>query len=161
MSNYQQLLQQALIVHENAQQSVRGPLSAKRISDAVDGFTAPFDQLEAALAKAKTGEGGDLNADAIRDALRSLSAQRDVLQSVIERAESDDDLTVKGVTVDQPKARERADKQKAVDQQFLAKVDEVLALARDDAGPQGGKSKPTSPFELSDEQLSGREDPPE
>src|SRR5512139_272942 len=101
MPNYQKLLQQALAAHENARQSVRGQLSAKRVSDTVEGFSEPFEALGAAITKAKSGQGGSANDDAIRDALRNLTAQRSVLQSVMERAESDDDLTVKGVVVEQ------------------------------------------------------------
>lgn len=162
MSNYQQLLQLALTAHQNAQQSVRGQLSAKRVSGAVEGFAEPFEALGAAISKAKLAPGGNANDDAIRDALRNLTAQRGVLQSVIERAESDDDLAVKGVVVEQSAARALADKQKAADQNFLAKVDEVLCLAREDAAQPGGGNKPLGPPVVPPEVWpSGRAYPPE
>lgn len=161
MPNYQQLLQQALTAHETAQQSVRGQLGAKRVSGAVEGFRGPFEALGAAIAKAKSGQGGSANDDAIRDALRELTAQRSVLQSVIDRAESDDDLTVKGVVVEQSAARALADKQKAADQLFLAKVDEVLGMAREDAAQNGGGGKPEPPPVVPPEVWpSGRAYPP-
>jgi hypothetical protein len=161
MSDYQKLLQQALTEHENAQQSVRGQLNTKRVSDAVGSFAEPFAALNVAIAKAKSGPGGSANDDVIRDALRLLDSQRGVLQSVIDRAEKDDDLTVKGVVVQQASARALADKQKVADQQFMAKVDKVLGLAREDAAQKGGGVKPEpSPVVPPQIRLSGRAYPP-
>jgi|GEM_PF-1153516 len=130
-SNYFQLAQQALVVHENARQSIRGPLSEKRIADAVKGFRAPFDTADALKAK-------PIDFYTVRDVLRSISAHRDVLQSVIDRAQMDDDMTVRGVVVYQSAARALADKQKVVDQQFLTGIDGIIGQIRQDLATKGG-----------------------
>ena len=134
MANYQQVLLEALTAHGNAQQSVRGPWSAKRVSDAVEGFAEPFATLAAVIAKRRSG---DRNDNALLDALRAIEAQHRVLVSAVERAQADDDLTVHGVVVNQAAARALAEKQKEADQRFLAKVDELLDIVRGDAGASG------------------------
>lgn len=160
MSTYRQLLRQALVAYGTARQKVRGPSSTKRISDAVEGFAEPSEALSTAVTNAKAGSSVD--DAAVRDALRSLSAQRDVLQSAIERAESDDDLTVKGVVIQQSAARALADKQRITDQQLLAKIDEVLGMVREDAAQRGDASKPTDQDVVAEDvRPSGRADPPQ
>jgi hypothetical protein len=139
MSNYQELLQQALTVHGTAQQRVRGPQSSKRIADAVEGFAKPFEALATVVANAKSGKSSDPDDTALLEALRAIESQRALLQAVVERAEADDDATVRGVVVDQPSARALAGKQKEADQKFLDTVNEVLDIVREDLGhPNAG-----------------------
>jgi hypothetical protein len=133
MSKYQELIKQAQTVHGTAQQKVRGPSSAKRIADAVDGFAKPFEALDTIAAQAKAG-GGETDDTALMDVLRSIEAQRRVLVAVIERAEADDDATVQNVVVDRSSAQALAGKQKAADQAFLAKLDEIFDIVREDLG---------------------------
>jgi hypothetical protein len=133
MSKYQELLKQALIVHDTAQQKVRGPLSSKRIAEAVEGFAKSFEALDTIAAKAKSGSGGP-DDTALMDVLRNIEAQRRVLVAVIERAEADDDATVQNVVVERSAARALAGKQKEADQAFLAKLDEIFDLVREDLG---------------------------
>jgi hypothetical protein len=134
MSKYQELLKQALIVHDTAQQKVRGPLSAKRIADAVDGFAKPFEALDTIAANSKPGGNGEPDDTALMDVLRNIEAQRRVLVAIVERAEADDDATVQNVVVDRTSARALAGKQKEADQAFLAKLDEIFDLVREDLG---------------------------
>jgi tRNA A-37 threonylcarbamoyl transferase component Bud32 len=94
------------------------------------------------VAQKAFSDAGDLgglveNLDAVKEVLRTLSTQRSLLQSAIEWAEADDDATVKGVVVNQSAARVMADKQKQVDQQFLARIDEILKMVRQDLGAKG------------------------
>jgi len=130
MSKYQELLRQALTVLQNVQQKVRGPSGTKRIVEAVDGFTKPFDDLADAAAKSKSGS--DPGDSALLEVLRRIESQRALLQSEVERAEADDERVVQGVVVDKQGAQALAGKQKAADQQFLAKVNEILDIVRED-----------------------------
>jgi hypothetical protein len=133
-TNYWSLTVQALTVFENAQQPVRGQASQRRIRNSVDGFHTPLNTAATLSAKPLFFP-SDL--DAVEEVLRTLSTQRSLLQSAIEWAEADDDATVKGVVVNQSAARVMADKQKQVDQQFLARIDEILKMVRQDLGAKG------------------------
>lgn len=137
MTNYQELLVNALAVHDNARQSVRGPTSAKRIADAVAGFAAPLKDLSRLVADEQAGKTSDPDDTQLLGILRNIQSQRDLLQSAVERAQADDDAAVKGVVVQQSAARAVADKQKDIDTAFLAKVDEILDLLREDLAQAG------------------------
>jgi hypothetical protein len=133
MSNYQHLLEKALAALNTLQQKVRGPTSARRIADAVEGFAKPFEALDRVVERTKSG-GSDPNDEALLAALRDIESQRALLQASVEQAEAADNATVRGVVVDQSAARVLADKQKAADKQFLGRVNEILEIVREDLG---------------------------
>lgn len=133
MPKYQDYLKAAATVHDNAQTKVRGSNSTKRIDAAVAAISKQFDALDGVLAKIKSGT-PDPYDTMLLPVLREIESQRAVLQSAVERAEVEDEATVKGVVVNQAASQKLADDQKAADEAFLAKVNELLDIVREDLG---------------------------
>lgn len=133
MSNYFELLQKALVVHEKSQQSsVRGPRIAKQITDEVEAFADYFKKLNEI--KAQTHRIDEELAYALLEVLRGLEAQRRVLQSVLESAQREDDFVVQGVIASLNSVRRVTYAQKLSDRKFLSDVEDIFDLIRDDMG---------------------------
>jgi hypothetical protein len=131
MPKYQDYLKAAATVHDNAQTKVRGPTSTKRIDAAVAAISQQFDALDAVLAKINSGTPNPFDT-MLLPVLREIESQRAVLQSAVARAQAEDEATVKGVVVNQAGSQKLANDQKAADDAFLAKVNELLDVVRED-----------------------------